>query len=123
MLDAEKVAEFIAAAGMFIVTIDEVVAPTEQKALLNALSNYVAQPEKYLYFTTVEEHIKRTERICAYFANADDYTKGTLLGTILGLAMCDGLLPEEEKELFRKLASLLNVSREDASLLLVIFQN
>jgi len=120
MIDPEKVAEFIATTGLYMVSADGSVDPAEQMILRNALSNYTDQPEKYLYYGNAEVHTKRTDDICAYFAQTDDYTKGILLGTILGLAISDGILHEQERLLYYTVAERLGVTREQAKLLIDI---
>jgi len=117
-MDQEKAAEFVAAAGIFMIAADGVIEPDEKEMLELLVSNFTEHPDKYLYINNVEAHQKRTETICAYFANSDDYTKGVLLGLIMGLAMLDDVLHESERELLYILASLLRIPKDQVDLVI-----
>jgi len=112
MAENEKAAEFVAATGLLMMAADGVIDPREKETLMIAVSNFTSQPEKYLYVEDFEAHIKRTETICAYVAKTDDNTKCILLGMVLGVAICDGMLHESEVKLLYTLADMLNMPKE-----------
>jgi len=122
MSDQEKMAEFIVAAGMLMAYADGNVDPVEWELLKGAISGLTDHPEKFLYFDDYDTHVKRTEKICAYFASSDEMTKGFLLGMILGIAMCDEKLHKNEKAFFFTLADMLKYPKEYTEMIMGFYE-
>ena len=112
MVDQEKAAEFLASAGMYLACADGKVDPVEKEVLKSALLNLNAEPDKYLYFKDWDTHEKRMLAICSYFAKSDLFTKSFLFGLVSGVAICDGVLHENEKKSLYKTAELLELDEE-----------
>jgi len=111
-LDHQKIAEFIAAAGISMAQADKDVDIKETEYLYKILIKFTEEPEKYLYFNGIKELQKRLDAICDYWGKRNDNYRYCMLGMILGIACADDEFLENERNLLYKLADHLKIDEK-----------
>jgi len=111
-LDYEKIAEFLAVAGMTMSQADGFVDDRETDFLNKIVAKFTSQPENYLYSNNKEDLSQRLDTICAYWGKYDDNFRYCLLGMILGIACSDDVFHEKEKLFLFELAKHLKIKEK-----------